>query len=172
MPGSRRPILEVYRPSLDEVTDLQQVRRLLDAARGRLKDTVPANPASIITDLEMYQDWMGGQRAKFEVARKPSTRVIEALAHTVQLSDSIEVNALSVAPESRKRGLGRRVLAEIIERAVQNDASSVWLHTHRANYRAQTVFAAAGFEPLPDTDFRQDPDSSYLAMELALNPDK
>jgi ribosomal protein S18 acetylase RimI-like enzyme len=76
----------------------------------------------------------------------------------------MEIVAMSVAKEERNKGLGRQVLGQLITES-EDAVRPIWLHTRKGNKGARRFFGRAGFEALPESDFRQDSDSSYIALE-------
>ena len=160
--------LKLFVPSEAAPTEVVAARDLLDAARGR--HTTSTNPDYALSDLEAYADWMGGRRGEFLVDRTTSGR-LRALAHVATYNCGVEINALSVHPDERGKGLGKKVLSAIVDNAIKQDMDAIWLYTHQANTRAKNLFTATGFEELPATDYRQDEDSNYTALELRLSTD-
>lgn len=156
---------ELWQPfNLDEehaTEDLYKASELLSAVRG----TCPlfASEDAIIDDLTAYDAFLGGKLGSFSVYRD-EVHVIRALAYVVRYRDSMELVALSVDREKQRRGLGAKVLGELIAESEQNQAP-LWLHTGRGNQGAQRFFGRAGFNKLPESDFRQNPDSKFVAFE-------
>ena len=64
------------------------------------------------------------------------------------VGDEVEIADLAVAPESRRRGLGRalidRMLAELAELGVR----SLYLEVRESNRAARTLYDAKGFRPI------------------------
>jgi ribosomal protein S18 acetylase RimI-like enzyme len=58
------------------------------------------------------------------------------------------VRLLSVAPEGRAKGLGSRLLAECVARAVRDGAECLALHTTPVMAAAQRLYQREGFEVL------------------------
>ncbi len=59
-----------------------------------------------------------------------------------------EVGSLVVAPPFRSRGVGRHLLAALIERARQHGVAELALRVERDNLAARNLYARAGFIPL------------------------
>ncbi len=61
--------------------------------------------------------------------------------------DWLGVHALSVEPELRRRGLGRRIMAELVEWGAEQGATTLWLHVEVDNHAAQALYASLGMTP-------------------------
>ncbi len=60
--------------------------------------------------------------------------------------DEAEVLTLAVAPEARRRGQGRRLLAALEAEAAARGAGFAYLEVSEANTAARALYAGAGFE--------------------------
>ena len=60
-------------------------------------------------------------------------------------ADEAEVLTLGVAPESRRRGIGRRLLHAAAATAAARGAGTLFLEVARANDTARALYAAVGF---------------------------
>jgi [ribosomal protein S18]-alanine N-acetyltransferase len=60
--------------------------------------------------------------------------------------DQIHINNLAIRPELRRRGLGRRLLARILEEAERLGAPNATLEVRRSNDAARRLYEGAGFE--------------------------
>ena len=67
---------------------------------------------------------------------------LAARAHT-----ELEIRSLAVASAHRRRGLGARLLAALLEAERCQGTSDVVLEVRRSNAAAQQLYAAAGFKP-------------------------
>ena len=80
-----------------------------------------------------------------------------------------EVGKMAVSPKTRGRGLGRKLLEYVIERARETGASRLFLETNRKLENAVRLYEAAGFTPVPEERLQASPYArSDLAMELFL----
>jgi GNAT superfamily N-acetyltransferase len=70
-------------------------------------------------------------------------------------ADAVGIRLLAVAPPARKRGVGKALARDCIERARSLGRSSVVLHTTRAMETAWRMYEQLGFRRSPDLDFRQ-----------------
>lgn len=79
-----------------------------------------------------------------------------------------DVRAFAVAPRAQGHGVGRKLLAAVIERAQQRGVRRLRLCTQPAMTAAQHLYATAGFSRTPDLDFEPVPGLTLRAYELAL----
>ena len=92
---------------------------------------------------------------EFELERNPASEqwVIETVseaqlvAYSVcwTLGDEIHIANIAVAPRFRRRGLGRRLLAHVLHRAVAKGLLSATLEVRASNLAAQAMYAGFGF---------------------------
>ncbi|WP_235737905.1 GNAT family N-acetyltransferase [Nocardioides alcanivorans] len=59
-------------------------------------------------------------------------------------SDWLGLHALSVEPELRRRGLGRRVMVELVEWGAERGATTLWLHVETDNHAAIALYQSLG----------------------------
>jgi ribosomal protein S18 acetylase RimI-like enzyme len=78
-----------------------------------------------------------------------------------------EIRALAVGKDARGRGIGRALIAAVMERAAARDVRLLLLLTHPAMRAAQHLYAEAGFCRLPDRDWQ--PGSGPTLMAFCLN---
>lgn len=157
--------LESYFPSADDPGELRKVRELLDEARG--PKTIPEDPEKILDELRIYEEWAGGERGSFLVARDDNNN-ITALAHATLLDEKVAVNALTVEPNVRGHGLGKQVIEAVINLAAGEGKQAVSAYVHQENQPALNMLESTGFEPLPNDHDLQDPDSKYLAVQRTI----
>jgi ribosomal protein S18 acetylase RimI-like enzyme len=82
--------------------------------------------------------------------------------------DEAEVRALAVRPRARGAGVGRALLAAVVERAARDDVRHLVLSTQPDMRTAHRLYEGAGFVRLPDRDWSPEPDVSLLAYGLVL----
>jgi ribosomal-protein-alanine N-acetyltransferase len=92
---------------------------------------------------------------EFELERNPASEqwVIEVggeaqvVAYSVcwTLGDEMHIANIAVAPRFRRRGLGRRLLAHVLHRAVEKGLLSATLEVRASNLAAQAMYANFGF---------------------------
>ena len=79
---------------------------------------------------------------------------------------SAELKSMFVAPQARRRGIGRKVL-EVIEAAVRGRASALRLETGVKQLTAIGLYEAAGFRRRgPFGSYRDDPLSVFMEKAL------
>jgi ribosomal-protein-alanine N-acetyltransferase len=62
-----------------------------------------------------------------------------------RVADEIHINNLAVRPDLRRRGLGRRLLAGVLDAAAAAGARRATLEVRRSNLAAIRLYAQAGF---------------------------
>lgn len=95
---------------------------------------------------------------EFELERNPASEqwVIEAggeegesqvVAYSVcwMLGEEMHIANIAVAPRFRRRGLGRRLLAHVLNRAAEKGLQSATLEVRAGNQAAQALYARFGF---------------------------
>lgn len=80
-----------------------------------------------------------------------------------------EIRALAVRPEARGAGVGRALLAAVIDRAARLDIRHLLLLTQPEMKTAHHLYDGAGFSRMPDRDWSPEPGVSLLAYGLALD---
>jgi ribosomal protein S18 acetylase RimI-like enzyme len=79
-----------------------------------------------------------------------------------------EIRALAVASTARGRGIGRALLAAVMQRARARQVRDLLLLTQPDMLTAQRLYAEAGFGRRPDRDFEYAPGHRLLAFGLSL----
>jgi ribosomal protein S18 acetylase RimI-like enzyme len=82
-----------------------------------------------------------------------------------------EIRALAVLPEARGSGLGRALLAALMERAEREQVRHLLLFTQPDMVVAHRLYERAGFVRLPERDWSPRPGVGLLAYGLTLDPD-
>lgn len=62
-----------------------------------------------------------------------------------QITDTAEILNLAVLPEWRERGLGHRLLADMLDQLWSRGADEVYLEVRASNHAALRLYGAAGF---------------------------
>jgi GNAT superfamily N-acetyltransferase len=78
------------------------------------------------------------------------------------------IRLLAVDPDVRGRGVGRRLTDACIERARQQGAPAMGLHTTAPMGVARAMYERIGFERVPQYDFRPGPTVLVEAYRLSL----
>ena len=82
--------------------------------------------------------------------------------------DEAEIRALAVLPEARGTGLGRALLAAVLDQALRDRIRHLVLCTQTDMKAAHRLYEEAGFTRLPDRDWSPEPAVSLLAYGLLL----
>jgi ribosomal protein S18 acetylase RimI-like enzyme len=77
-----------------------------------------------------------------------------------------EVRALAVGPHAQHRGVGRALVAAVIDRATVKGIDRLVLSAHPAMTAAQHLYRLAGFTRLPARDWSPVPGGLLLAFGL------
>jgi len=105
--------------------------RLARLARTALPEAWPeAGFASALARPETHA-WLAGPERGFALGRRAA--------------DEAEILALAVAEPERRRGLGRALVAALLDDLWNAGASRVWLEVRGSNVAAQKLYAAFGF---------------------------
>jgi ribosomal protein S18 acetylase RimI-like enzyme len=88
--------------------------------------------------------------------------------NVVRSPDDAEIRALAVAKQARGSGIGRALVAAVIQRAVARDIRRLLLLTHPDMRAAQHLYAEAGFCRLPDLDWQPGSGPTLLAFSRNL----
>jgi ribosomal protein S18 acetylase RimI-like enzyme len=87
-----------------------------------------------------------------------------------EAEDEAELARIVVDPAARGRGVGRRFVGMLADRAKGSGLSEVILRVHPTNAAALACYAAAGFEPLAaaeQLEFNRGQAREYVWMRLA-----
>ncbi len=84
--------------------------------------------------------------------------------------DEAGIRMLAVAPAAQGRGVGRRLMADCIERATAAGKARIVLHTTASMTPAQALYSSLGFERTTGRDLRPSPRTHLLAYVLELTP--
>src|SRR5215469_9873517 len=110
------------------------------------------------------------------VAADPGGRLIGTVmlqlwpqaAEIVRGPDEAEVRALAVRPDAGGGGVGKALVAAVIERAAREGVRHLVLCSQPDMATAHRVYEGAGFTRLPDRDWSPIPDLTLLAYGLLL----
>jgi ribosomal protein S18 acetylase RimI-like enzyme len=81
-----------------------------------------------------------------------------------------EIRALAVRPEARSAGVGRALLAAVIDRAARLEVQYLVLLTQTEMKAAHHLYDEAGFARLPERDWSPQPGVTLLAYGMVLAP--
>lgn len=88
--------------------------------------------------------------------------------HVVSGPGEAEIRALAVSPEARGNGVGRALLAAVIDRAGGQGIRTLVLLTKPEMRAAHHLYEEAGFGRLPDRDWSPEPGTTLLAYRMEL----
>lgn len=152
--------LEVYDPASGNSDENLRVQQLLDMARG-IKERLIAAPAEVTRELGHYAYFNGGEYGAFHVVR--DTKTIAALTHTAWFQDSLQFNAIAVAPEHRSEGVARRIIYTLARAAIVRDIDDLWVYALRGSH-ASKIYEHLGMTVPPLSDERHPHHSRYYPM--------
>ena len=69
----------------------------------------------------------------------------DAVQQAVTVRPAVEISKMYVLPDSHGKGASAALMAEVLHRAPDLDAKSVWLGVNQNNQRAQRFYAKHGF---------------------------
>jgi ribosomal protein S18 acetylase RimI-like enzyme len=92
--------------------------------------------------------------------------------HVVQGPGEGEIRALAVRPEGQRVGVGRALLAAVIDRAVRVGIRHLLLFTQPDMAAAQHLYEEAGFGRLPERDWSPEPGDPLLAYGMLIGDSK
>jgi ribosomal-protein-alanine N-acetyltransferase len=89
------------------------------------------------------------------------------------ISDEIHVMNIAIHPSMRKRGLGRYLLARMIQEGVSRGIRRVWLEVRPSNLAARHLYRGAGFaETGRRPRYYSDTNEDAIIMSLSLTPEE
>ena len=110
-------------------------------------ETAPASASGREDAAEVRARQLQGELARpfarLRVAREAGAVVGYTLVWSVV--DEVQVLNLAVAPVSRRRGVGRALLADLLARAREGGAAKVLLEVRASNAAARALYASFGF---------------------------
>ncbi len=73
-------------------------------------------------------------------------------------------------PDAQRRGVGRRLVQECMDRATAAGKARIVLHTTEAMTAAQSLYGSLGFDRAPGRDLLVEPSMRLIAYVLELIP--
>ena len=118
----------------------------------------------------------GDGRGQVLVAEEPGGRLIGTVMlqlwpqaeEIVRGPDEAEVRALAVRPDAHGSGVGKALVAAVIERAARNGVRHLVLCSQPDMAAAHRVYENAGFTRLPDRDWSPTAELTLIAYGLRL----
>ncbi|HUY15812.1 MAG TPA: ribosomal protein S18-alanine N-acetyltransferase [Terriglobia bacterium] len=94
---------------------------------------------------------------------------ISGFAVLRQVADEAELLNLAVASSCKRRGVGRALIRESIQRLAQSHARRIFLEVRASNHSALTLYTSMGFQRQSlRKEYYQDPCEDGLVLSLAL----
>ena len=155
------------------------VRRLtaedIDILRKVRLDALRTDPDAFGSTFEREEgrpdeDWMGWlSRSAMFVAEQASDPVglVGGLVDDAQPDRAVLVS-MWVAPRSRNRGIGRALVAAVVDWATQSGKGEVTLHVIEGNAAAIALYERCGFALTGDREQRDRDQATELVMALSL----
>jgi ribosomal-protein-alanine N-acetyltransferase len=92
----------------------------------------------------LVRELVRGDVAHLFVLRLPD-RTVAAFCFCWIIVDELHVNTIAVDAAHRRRGLGRRLMREVLRRAAQRGATRATLEVRASNVPARRMYEALGF---------------------------
>ncbi len=153
----------------DELAAIGDLRVTAYQADGFLPETSEYTP----TLRALGNDGTGDVLAATEDSQIIGTVMIQywpQAGNVVRVPGEAEIRALAVLPHARGRGVGRALVAAIMDRATHRRIRHLLLLTEPGMQTAQRLYREAGFGRLPDRDWSPWPGLILLAYGLVLRP--
>jgi ribosomal-protein-alanine N-acetyltransferase len=125
-------------------------------------------------NLRHFEAALRGDGHRIRVLRDPSgrslaSRGIEGFCVVQAAAGEMHIHNLVVRPESRRRGLGRRLLQEALEWGALEGVRQVFLEVRQSNWGALALYRAAGFDAVSlRRDYYDSPREDALVLRREL----
>ncbi len=126
----------------------------VDASNAGLLDTIAPDVFDFAIRPDSLAAFLGDARHVMFVALEDGVVVGMATAFEYFHPDKLPqmfINEVGVTPDSQKRGIGRQLIARLVEEAQRRGCQSAWLGTTPDNVAAQKCFAAVPDAEGPQT---------------------
>jgi len=139
--------------------DIPAIRAVLHTVRDEYGVVVKTITDPDLDDLEQNYFRRGGY---FEVIEDKAHRIV-GCAGLYPLTDRrAELCKMYLEKTARGRGLGKRLLENLLAAARQAGFAEVWLETNSVLTAAITLYRRYGFQPIPGNDLLASCDEAYL----------
>lgn len=138
--------------------------RLLRAGDEAVLDCVAAGVFDNAVDPALAHEFLSDPRHHIVVAISEGVVVGMASAvHYIHPDKPVElwVNEVGVAPTHQQRGIGKRVLAKLLDHGRGLGCTEAWLGAEESNIAARRLYVSCGAEEAPMV---------YATFELGSNP--
>ena len=124
-------------------------------------------PRSAFLDL-LAQPQVRGVAA--DASAPSAARGLDGYALALVAADEAEILNLAVAPDARRRGIGRALLDELLAVFRREQVARVHLEVRQSNAGALRLYQAAGFRPVSTRRaYYRNPTENAVTMTLRLN---
>lgn len=131
-----------------QIAPLPQALRAARSGRpAEVPDLLADQPGEVRVDVVEH-----GPRVNLEV--RTGGHLVAGVRAGVD-GDWVGVHALDMVPGLRRRGLGRRLMIEVLEWSAEQGATTVWLHVETDNQPALAFYAGMGFRTHHSLRYRQ-----------------
>ncbi len=127
---------------------MERAVRLRDAALDDADSLVAlqqASPGSALWSVADYESLLSADSTVCLLAQDESNDEPVGFVLARLAADEMEILNLAVAPARRRRGLGRRLVAEALGRGRARGAGQCWLEVRASNLAALEFYNALGF---------------------------
>lgn len=127
-------------------------------------------------NLRHFESALRESGTRVRVLREPeralaADRGIEGFCVIQVAADEMHVHNLVVRPESRRRGLARRLLDDALRWAAETGVRRVFLEVRQSNWPALALYRAAGFDAVSvRRDYYERPREDALVLRRELAP--
>jgi [ribosomal protein S18]-alanine N-acetyltransferase len=125
-------------------------RRLRPAATGDLSALALVHAQSFPEehwDVQALGELLGMAGASGHLVEDTATGRVEGFILDLILAGEAEILTLAVAPQSRRQGVARQLLADLVDRARRAGARGIGLEVAADNPAARRLYESCGFAP-------------------------
>lgn len=94
---------------------------------------------------DMFAQELGTQPLSRSFVYRTGDGTVAAFCTSWLVMDELHINTIAVRPEFRRRGIGRRLLAYVLDEARRQGARRTLLEVRRSNVAAIRLYRAFGF---------------------------
>jgi ribosomal-protein-alanine N-acetyltransferase len=121
---------------IERMTDVADLAGVLEVEQASFH-----NP----TTREWYESELQRPDVCFVYVLRTSQHRVAGFCAFWRVADQIHINNLAIRPELRGHGLGRALLARVLDEAAQLGAPNATLEVRRSNVAARRLYEGAGF---------------------------
>jgi putative acetyltransferase len=161
MPGTFDPHAPLgFSIRLATNNDIRAIRSVLLSVRSEygVLGEIAANDADL-DDLDACYFRQGGH---FEVVEDAQRQIVGCVGLYPRSQHRAELCKMYLEKSARGRGLGRRLLENVLRAARRGGFSEVWLETNSVLTEAITLYAQYGFQPVDSDHLLPRCDQAYL----------